>query len=80
VDDGRSIVLGKEPVLVDGEAVGYVTSAAFGYTIGKPIAYSYLPASVAEGDAVEIVYFGTRIQATVTPEPLFDPGMTRLRG
>ena len=80
VDDGRSVVLGKEPVLVDGESVGYVTSAAFGYTIGKPIAYSYLPASVAEGDAVEIEYFGTRIKATVTPEPLYDPEMKRLRG
>ena len=61
-------------------AVGYVTSAAFGYTVGQPIAYAYLPASVDEGDAVEIEYFGTRIRATVTPEPLVDPQMTRLRG
>jgi dimethylglycine oxidase len=41
VDDGRSVVLGKEPVFREGEPVGYVTSAAFGYTIGKPIAYAY---------------------------------------
>lgn len=80
IDDGRSVVLGKEPVLSGGEAVGYVTSAAYGYTIGKPIAYSYLPTSIGEGDAVEIEYFGQRIAATVTPEPLFDPQMTRLRG
>ncbi len=50
VDDGRSVVLGNEPVFVDGDAVGYVTSAAFGYTIGKPIAYAWLPASAVEGD------------------------------
>ncbi|OQV08134.1 Aminomethyltransferase folate-binding domain-containing protein [Cladophialophora immunda] len=81
VDDGRSVVLGKEPVFHDGRAVGYVTSAAFGYTIGKPIAYAWLPSSVGgEGTAVEIEYFGKRIQATVTPEPLYDPQMTRLRG
>jgi dimethylglycine oxidase len=80
VDDGRSVVLGKEPVLHDGEPVGYVTSAAFGYTVGKPIAYAYLPAAVGEGDVVEIEYFGERIKATVTAEPLFDPEMTRLRG
>ena len=80
IDDGHSVVLGKEPVLSGGETVGYVTSAAFGYTIGKPIAYSYLPASIGEGDSVEIEYFGRRIAATVTPEPLFDPQMTRLRG
>ncbi|HEY0239335.1 MAG TPA: FAD-dependent oxidoreductase, partial [Friedmanniella sp.] len=61
VDDGRSVLLGKEPVFHDGRAVGYVTSAAFGYTIGRPIAYAYLPSSVGEGDAVEIEYFGTRV-------------------
>jgi glycine cleavage system aminomethyltransferase T len=80
VDDGRSVVLGKEPVFHDGGAVGYVTSAAFGHTIGRPIAYAYLPRTVGEGAAVEIEYFGRRIPATVTPEPLYDPEMTRLRG
>ncbi len=80
VDDGRSIVLGKEPVYVNGEAAGYVTSAAYGYSVRKPIAYAWLPASVSVGDAVEIEYFGDRITATVTAEPLFDPGMERLRG
>lgn len=80
VDDGRSVVLGSEPVYVGGEPSGYVTSAAFGHTIGKPIAYAWLPASLSVGDAVEIGYFDTRVAATVTAEPLFDPGMTRLRG
>ncbi|KAI3549221.1 FAD dependent oxidoreductase [Colletotrichum abscissum] len=70
INDGSSVVLGKEPVLLDGKAVGYVTNAAFGYTIGKPIAYTYLPSSVEEGDVVEIEYFGRRIEATVTTEPL----------
>ncbi|KAF4778240.1 FAD dependent oxidoreductase [Colletotrichum scovillei] len=70
INDGSSVVLGKEPVLLDGKAVGYVTNAAFGYTIGKPIAYTYLPSSVEEGDVVEIEYFGRRIEATVATEPL----------
>ncbi len=80
VDDGCSVVLGKEPVFHDGEAKGYITSAAFGYTIRKPIAYAYLPSAMVEGDAVEIEYFGKRIAATVTAEPLYDPDMSRLRG
>jgi glycine cleavage system aminomethyltransferase T/glycine/D-amino acid oxidase-like deaminating enzyme len=80
VDDGRSVVLGSEPVYVGGEAAGYVTSAAYGHTIGKPIAYAWLPASLSVGDGVEIGYFDRRLPATVTAEPLFDPGMTRLRG
>jgi dimethylglycine oxidase len=80
VDDGTSVVLGKEPVYFNGEPAGYVTSAAYGYTVRKPIAYAWLPADAAVGDAVEIEYFGTRIAATVTAEPLVDPGMERLRG
>jgi dimethylglycine oxidase len=80
VDDGTSVVLGKEPVYVGGEAAGYVTSAAYGFTVRKPIAYAWLPTSVSEGDSVEIEYFGRRVAATVSAEPLFDPGMERLRG
>jgi glycine cleavage system aminomethyltransferase T/glycine/D-amino acid oxidase-like deaminating enzyme len=80
VDDGTSVVLGKEPVYFKGEPAGYVTSAAYGYTVGKPIAYAWLPADASEGDAVEIEYFGTRVAATVAAEPLVDPGMERLRG
>ncbi|KAM0328792.1 hypothetical protein ACHAQA_005206 [Verticillium albo-atrum] len=70
VDDGQSVVLGKEPVYHEGKPVGYVTNAAFGYTVGKPIAYGYLPIEVKEGDGVEIEYFGRRIKATVATEPL----------
>lgn len=79
VDDGKSMVLGKEPVFYEGQVVGYVTSAAFGYTVGKPIAYAYLPSTVTEGQTVELEYFSKRIRATVRPEPLYDPKMTRLR-
>ncbi len=80
VDDGRTVVLGSEPVFVEGRPAGYVTSAAFGHTIGKPIAYAWLPASLTVGDGVQIRYFDTRVTATVAAEPLVDPAMTRLRG
>ncbi|MGW5741204.1 GcvT family protein [Amycolatopsis sp. NPDC003861] len=79
IDDGRTVVLGKEPVFVDGVASGYVTSAAYGYTVGRPIAYAWLPASADVGSRVEIEYFGRRVAATVAAEPLVDPGMERIR-
>jgi glycine cleavage system aminomethyltransferase T len=74
------MVLGKEPVYVDGKPVGYVTSAAYGYTVGRPVAYAWLPISTKVGDTVEVEYFGARVPATVAVEPLFDPDMSRLRG
>ncbi|KZM72935.1 GcvT family protein [Nocardia terpenica] len=79
IDDGRSVVLGQEPVYVDGVPCGYVTSAAFGHTIGAPIAYAWLPAAAGVGTRVEIEYFGARIPATVTAEPLVAPEMARIR-
>jgi glycine cleavage system aminomethyltransferase T len=81
IDDPTDVVMGKEPVFVDGRPVGYVTSASYGYTVGKGIAYAWLPAELAEpGQQAEIGYFDRRVRAVVTAEPLFDPAMTRLRG
>lgn len=76
-----SVVVGKEPVYDDTACVGYVTSAAYGYTIGAGIAYAWLPERLtAVGTHVQIGYFDQRVDAVVTAEPLFDPGMTRLKG
>lgn len=80
LDDPAAVVLGKEPVFVDGTPAGYVTSAAYGYTLGRGIAYAWLPAGAAvPGTAVHIEYFGEKIPATVRQEPLFDPQMERIR-
>ena len=73
-------LMGKETIFAGGRCVGYVTSANYGYTAGKSIAYGYLPAELAEtGAGVEIEYFGERYEATVSDEPLFDPNMERLK-
>ncbi|GAO07805.1 putative dimethylglycine oxidase [Streptomyces lydicamycinicus] len=80
LDDPAAVVLGKEPVHVDGAPAGYVTSAAYGYTLGRGIAYAWLPAgAAAPGTPVHIEYFGEKIPATVAQEPLFDPQMERIR-
>jgi glycine cleavage system aminomethyltransferase T len=70
LDDGK-VVMGKEPIL-DGERVlGYVTSANYGYTVGKGIVYGYLPLEYAmEGKKVDVYYFGKRYGARVVKEPL----------
>ena len=80
LEDREAVVMGKEPVFVDGLPAGYVTSAAFGFSVGCSIAYAWLPAEVAQpGTAVEIESFGERLRAVVAAEPLFDREMARLR-
>ncbi|MFK4267616.1 GcvT family protein [Streptomyces milbemycinicus] len=81
IDDPHAVVMGKEPVYDGDRPVGYVTSAAYGYTIGKGIAYAWLPADLATaGRSLTIGYFDQRVPAAVAEEPLFDPSMQRLRG
>lgn len=80
IDEPNGIVFGSEPVFWEGAVAGYVTSAAYGYTLGTPIAYAWLPvAASAPGTHVEIGYFGRRIPATVGGEPAFDPEGERIR-
>ena len=79
-DDPGTVVMGKEPIWSGGRVAGYVTSAAYGYSIGRQIAYGYLPVDLAqEGTSVEIEYFGVRHAATVSSEPLWDPKSERLK-
>ena len=80
LDDPRSVALGNEPVRVDGEIVGRVTTGGYGYTVGRSIAYGYLPPGHDVGTAVEVDIFGHWVGGTVAAEPLFDAGGERVRG
>jgi glycine cleavage system aminomethyltransferase T len=76
----KGIALGKEPIYHDGDYVGYVTSANYGYSIGKYMAYGYLPVELSQpGSQVRIEYFGERFEAQVDDDPLYDPGMKKLK-
>ena len=80
IDGPAAVVMGKEPVYDGEDCVGYVTSAAYGYTIGRGIAYAWLPAELTKiGTEVRIGYFDERVSAVVAAEPLADPNMERIR-
>nr|WP_313684091.1 FAD-dependent oxidoreductase [Halobellus sp. DFY28] len=79
LDESTDILSTGRPILKDGEAVGYVQAADFGYSIGESIAYTYLPAAHTEaGTDVQVRCEGELYDATVRDEPLFDPGRERI--
>jgi glycine cleavage system aminomethyltransferase T/glycine/D-amino acid oxidase-like deaminating enzyme len=81
LDDPRSVALGSEPVRIDGRTAGRVTSGGYGYTVGRSIAYAYVPAGEAEpGRPVEVEIFGDWVGGTVAAEPLYDPEGRALHG
>jgi glycine cleavage system aminomethyltransferase T/glycine/D-amino acid oxidase-like deaminating enzyme len=74
LDDPSEVVMGSEPVYSGDTAAGYVTSAGYGYSVAKSIAYAWLPAPLAvPGTGLAVEYFGERLPATVAREPLLNP-------
>jgi glycine cleavage system aminomethyltransferase T len=79
LEDARSVVLGNEPVRVDGTLAGRVTSGGYGFSVERSIAYAYLPPDAEPGTAVEIDVFDRWVPGVVAEEPLFDPRGERTR-
>jgi 4-methylaminobutanoate oxidase (formaldehyde-forming) len=80
LEDPRSVALGEEPVRVQGDLAGRVTSGGFGYAVERSIAYAYLPSEAAvPGTPVEVEIFGRWVAGAVFSEPLFDPKGERIR-
>jgi glycine cleavage system T protein len=80
LEDSRSVALGNEPVRIDGEIRGRVTTGGYGYTVESSIAYAYVPPESAEpGTEVEVEIFGEWVAGEVAAEPLFDPKGERIR-
>jgi glycine cleavage system aminomethyltransferase T/glycine/D-amino acid oxidase-like deaminating enzyme len=80
LDDPGSVCLGNEPVRVDGEVVGRVTSGGYGFAVQRSIAFAYLPPDrAAFGTRGEVEVFGDWIGFEVVREPLYDPEGARIR-
>jgi glycine cleavage system aminomethyltransferase T len=79
LDDPRAVCLGTEPVRVDGQVRGRVTSGGYGYRVDASIAYAYLPSTVDVDGEVEVGVFGSWLPATGRAEPLYDPTHARVR-
>ena len=78
--DALAVPLGSEPVRVDGELVGRVTSGNQGFRTGTALAFAYLDRGKAElGRPVEVQVFGEWIPAQVAPTAVYDPKGDRIR-
>jgi sarcosine dehydrogenase len=62
-----------------GEVVGFTTSANFGHTVGKPVAYGYVPVEHLDRSEFVIEVYGEPIPAVRHDRPLYDPTSARLK-
>lgn len=76
----RAAAFGYEPIFSNGNCIGHVTSANYGYSVGKYILYGYLPKEYAKpGTDLWIEYFGERYAVQVASDPQFDPKGERMK-
>jgi sarcosine dehydrogenase len=86
VDDPRIVLLGRETIYRNGERVGWLSSAGWGYTVNKNIGYGYVrrvegvsDAWLASGD-YELEVASERVATELQLKPLYDPASARVRG
>jgi 4-methylaminobutanoate oxidase (formaldehyde-forming) len=86
VDAAHTNLWGNELILRDGRPVGFVTSAAFGHSVGKPVALGLVshPEGVAdrawiESGAWEVDLAGQRLSSAVSLRAPYDPSGLRVR-
>jgi 4-methylaminobutanoate oxidase (formaldehyde-forming) len=86
VDAPHTNLWGGELILRDGAPVGFVTSAAFGHTIGRPVALGVVSRGDGAADkawidsgSYEIDLAGERYMAAVSLKAPYDPASLRVK-
>ena len=85
LDDPESLLYHNEPIYRDGAMVGYITSGAYGHTLGRAIGLGYVnhtdgvDGAFVEAGAYEIDIAWKRYRARASLKPLYDPKSAEMR-
>lgn len=76
--DPEPLLYHNEPVIRDGEIVGYLSSGSYGHALGGAMGLGYVPCkgeSAADvlASTYEIDVAGTRVRAEASLKPMYDP-------
>ena len=82
--DPEPLLYHNEPILRDGEIVGYLSSGAYGHHLGAAIGMGYVPCAGESGDQLlasryEIDVAGIIYEATASLRPMYDPKSERVK-
>ncbi|MCA1240824.1 FAD-dependent oxidoreductase [Stappia stellulata] len=85
VQDSEAVAWGGELVLRDGRPVGYLRSAAYGYSLGGPVGLAMIQSDTAidarflADGAWEVDIAGARLPARASFKPAYDPAGARIK-
>jgi len=84
LEDPEPLLYGEEPILRDGDTVGYLRSGAYGHTLGGAMGFGYVDheagvtADFVKSGSFEIQVAGERIPAKASLRPMYDPENLRV--
>jgi len=83
--DPEPLLYHNEPVIRDGEIVGYLSSGNYGHHLGGAMGMGYVPCADESAEDVlassyEIDVAGTRVKAEASLRPMYDPKGERAKG
>ena len=82
--DPEPLLYHNEPILRDGQIVGFLTSGAYGHALGAAIGLGYVPSAGEKpadvlASTYEIDVMGTRVKAEASLKPMYDPTSERVK-
>jgi 4-methylaminobutanoate oxidase (formaldehyde-forming) len=82
--DPEPLLYHNEPILRDGEIVGYLSSGAYGHHLGAAMGLGYIPCEGETAEQVlassyEIDVAGTQVSADASLKPFYDPKSERVK-
>ncbi len=81
--DPEPLLFHNEPIIRNGEFVGYLTSGNYGHALGAAVGMGYVPCRGESSEQVlasdyEIEVAGARVKARASLRPLYDPKAERI--
>jgi 4-methylaminobutanoate oxidase (formaldehyde-forming) len=82
--DPEPLLYHNEPIVRDGQIVGYLSSGAYGHHLGAAMGMGYVPCAGEDvasvlGSSYEIDVAGTRVKAEASLKPFYDPKSERVK-
>ncbi len=84
LNDAEPLLFHNEPIVRDGEYVGYLSSGNYGHTLGGAIGLGYVPcegenAADVLASSYEIDVCGVKVKAEASLKPMYDPKSERVK-
>ncbi|WP_319545406.1 FAD-dependent oxidoreductase [Ruegeria conchae] len=82
--DPEPLLFHNEPIIRDGEYVGYLSSGNYGHTLGGAVGLGYVPcesekAADVLASSYEIDVCGVKVKAEASLKPMYDPKSERVK-